>query len=215
MPWDEDDDCDAHPAWCFCTECGGNGDPVSHDDTELNGTVDTTVAFIRRMVRDTTRTVWQANRQYNNYERNYDDMSFDVNGTGNNSGSGGRNRSQKQKGLPFLDPEKDLGADKRRVKVLWAGDPKEANIHAEWARVTLKLESLNSKARRLWTLGGSNPSLDLIIYGCGNDAHGWVNREFWMWCDKNNPSETPFVRLEVIPTDESVTASATSNTGSM
>jgi hypothetical protein len=212
MSWDDNTDRDAHPAWCFCTECGGGGKP----DAELDDAVDTTVTFIKKMVRDTTRTVLQVHRRYNHYERNYD-MSFYV-GT-DNGGGGGRNnaRAQRQKGLPFLDPQKDLGADKRRVKILWAGDPKEANVHAEWARVTLKLESINSKARRLWTLGGSNPSLDVLVNALGNDAHQWVNRELWMWCDTNNPSETPFVRMEIIPTDESVqtATAAPGNAGSM
>lgn len=210
MAWNGDEDRFAHPAWCFCTACGGGGDAPAQDD-ELDGTadeVDTAVSFINKMVRDTTRTVWQAYRQYNHYEKEYDDMPFNVSGSSNENTNTGRVGDRKQKGLKFLDPETDLAADRRRCKILWAGDPKLANVHATWARVTVKIESASTKARRLWTLGASNPSLDVLVAGLGADADAWTNREMWMWCDKNNPSETPFVRLEIIPLDEAVQAAA-------
>lgn len=220
MSWNDNDDRENHPAWCFCKECGGDGDNVaSHDepgevfrgDSELSATVDETVALIRATVRNITRTVLQAYRHLNHYERNFEQMSFDLsNRGGNNTGRVGERRS---KGLPFLDAQKDLGADKRRVKILWSGDPKDANVNATWAVVTLKLESVNSRVRRLWTLGQSNPCLDVLIQHIGSDAHKWWNRELWMWCDTNNPSETPFVRMEVIPLDETVAATATANAG--
>jgi hypothetical protein len=138
-------------------------------------------------------------------------MAFQVN-SGNNGG-GRSDTRRKSKGLPFLDPDKDLGADKRRIKILWAGDPKEANVHGDWALVTLKLQSVTSGAKRLWTLGGNNPSLDVLLSALGNEASAWKDRELYMWSDNNNPSETPYVRAEVIPADASVQTAAQSAEG--
>lgn len=206
MSWDETDDRDDHSAWCLRSDCD--------DKRDYDPTDDETVRFVKKSVRIISRTVLQAYRPLNHYEREYDDMAFTINKHATEPGNDSRSGERKSKGVKLLNVDDDLSEEKRRCKITWAGDPKEAN-GPKWAAVTVRLEAVNSKRERLWNLSTSNPNLDVLITGFGNDAHQWVDREVWLWRDDNNPSRTPYIRSETIPTDGQVQQSAATSSGGM
>lgn len=184
---------------CFCPEClRCDENPPWHqwDDNEIETTnAELTVQYVREQIKLMTETVRKANRT----------MAFNVKGS--KASSGGRG-GKKANGIPFLDIG-DLSKDKKRCKISWAGDPAEANNNQDWAAVSMKITSEASGMKRLWTLGENNPSFEVLANEMGEDAEQWIGREVFLFIEEHPVTEQKYIRVEVIPAEESKKKAAT------
>lgn len=178
-----------HPAWCFCPDCGGGeGGEATEENEETDWLLYETVYYVTHQIKLLTDTVRKANRT----------MAFNVKG---NAAPRDTRGGRKNNGLPFLDIP-DLNKDKKRCVILWAGDPREAGNFQDWARVSVKIEAIESKTKRIWTLGETNPSMDVLVTGLGEDAEGWKGREVFLWLEEDVVTEKKYIRIEVITEQE-------------
>lgn len=172
---------------CWCEACLNDDDPPWHEwnDNKIVTDDDTmTVTYVREQIKLITETVRKANRIP--MERN-----------GNKRGSSNAQPQRPQNGVQRLEL-KDLSIDKKRLTIMWAGDPSEAGVNAEWAVVSVKFQSVASGLKRIYTLGDNNPCLDCLEAGFGTDEKQWRGREIFAWKDVVGVQEKEFIRFACI-----------------
>lgn len=167
---------------CFCEDCRflDSDNPAPWDNkihpTELKALVEHIVIQIKTI----TENVRKANEQPNMPPANQYNS----------------NRKQ-QNGIQRLEL-KDLNSDKKQLTILAAVDPSVVGINAEWAVVTLKLQSKTSQTKRLFTIGENNPVYDCLCEAFGSDYVKWKDRDVFAWKVVEGIAEKEFMRFSGI-----------------
>jgi len=122
-----------------------------------------------------------------------------------NTATPARDDAKKVNGIPRIELD-ELTGDKKRIKFLWAGDPKELRITGDWATLSVKFQAVASGVKRTYTMGNNNPCLHALDAAFGGE--GWEKkpatyegREGYIWKAIVGVLESEFIRMSVIGTD--------------